>query len=232
MWTRLARSPTFRRGAGALLAGYLKLVVTTSRPVWEPLDIFERAETDLPVILTFWHGQHFLSPFVMQPGWKAKVLVSRHADGDINAIAAERFGVGTVRGSGDHKGRFWKKGGVSAFYEMAETLQQGVNMALTADVPKVARVAGLGVVKLAQLTGRPIYPLAIETSRRIVLGSWDRASLHLPFSRLAFIAEEPVRVAADADEAALEAARVLVQERLERAHARAVALCGRGGSSR
>lgn len=221
MWKRLARSPTFRAVAGGLLAGYLRLVIRTSRSVWEPLDVYDRVEADMPIILTFWHGQHFLSAFVMRPGHKAKVLVSRHADGEINAIAAERFGVGTVRGSGDHKGRFHKKGGVSAFMDMVDSLNEGFSMALTADVPKVSRVAGLGVVMLARASGRPIYPIAIETSRRIVLGSWDRASLDLPFGRAAFVVGEPVLVPPDADAASLEAARLLVQRRLDEAHVRA-----------
>ena len=82
----------------------------------------------------------------------------------------------TIRGSGAHNGEFHRKGGASAFAEMLEALQQGYNVALTADVPKVARVAGLGVVKLAQHSGRPIYAVAIASSRRIELDNWDRSA--------------------------------------------------------
>ena len=52
----------------------------------------------MPLILAMWHGQHFLVPFVRKPEHPVKVLVSRHRDGEINAIAAERLGVGTIRG--------------------------------------------------------------------------------------------------------------------------------------
>ena len=62
-------------------------------------------------------------------------------------------------------------------------LKEGYNVAMTADVPKVARVAGLGVVKLAQHSGRPIYPVAMASSRRIELDNWDRSAINLPFSR-------------------------------------------------
>ena len=64
---------------------------------------------------------------------RAKVLVSRHRDGEINALAAERLGVGAIRGSGHHGGGFIGKGGVSAFKEMLSALEQGCNVALTAD---------------------------------------------------------------------------------------------------
>ena len=43
---------------------------------------------------------------------RAKVLISRHRDGEINAVAAERLGIGTIRGSGTHGPDFAKKGGV------------------------------------------------------------------------------------------------------------------------
>ncbi len=72
-------------------------------------------------------------------------------------------------------------------------------------MPKVARVAGLGIVKLAQHSGRPIYPVAIATSRRIVLDNWDRTAINLPFGRVAMVAGEPIYVPRDADDATLEA---------------------------
>jgi lysophospholipid acyltransferase (LPLAT)-like uncharacterized protein len=80
---------------------------------------------------------------------------------------------------------------------------------------------GLGIIKLAQASGRPIIPIAIATSRRIVLNSWDRSTVNLPFGRGAGVASEPVWVAADADDAALEAARRLLEDRLNAATARA-----------
>ena len=58
------------------------------------------------------------------------------------------------------------------------------------------------------MSGRPIYPIAMATSRRFELRNWDRTTVNLPFARGATVVPEPIRVAADADEAALEAARL------------------------
>jgi lysophospholipid acyltransferase (LPLAT)-like uncharacterized protein len=112
---------------------------------------------------------------------------------------------------------------------MLDALKEGYNVALTADVPKVARIAGLGVVKLAQHSGRPIYPVAIASSRRIELDNWDRSAINLPFGRIAMVAGEPIFVARDADDAALEAARQKVESELNRITARAYAIVGRRG---
>ena len=77
-------------------------------------------------------------------------------------------------------------------------LEGGAIVGLTADIPKIARVCGQGIVTLAQLSGRPIVPVAIVTSRRIDFRSWDRASLGLPFGRSAVVIGEPIFVAAEA----------------------------------
>jgi lysophospholipid acyltransferase (LPLAT)-like uncharacterized protein len=174
-----------------------------------------------------WHGQHFLAPFIRRAQDRAKVLVSRHRDGEINALAAERLGIGAIRGSGHHGGGFIGKGGVSAFKEMLSALEEGYNVALTADIPKVARVAGLGIVKLASASGRPIYPIAIATGRRVELNNWDRTAINLPFGRGGGVASEPLRVPADADGAALEAARRALEAALDAATARAYAIADR-----
>lgn len=229
---RLTEKPQVQKLLGVAAAEYLRFVWKSVEFTTEPPDIYERVEKELPVILTMWHGQHFLMPFLRRPHHRAKVLISRHRDGEINAIAAERLGIGTIRGSGDHRGEFARKGGVAAFKEMLTALQEGYSVATTADVPKVARVAGLGVIKLAQLSGRLIVPVAIATRHRIELETWDRSVLHLPFGRGAGVAGEPIRVAADADDAELEAARCAVEASLNFATKRAYEIVDSDGGYR
>ncbi len=110
---RFARSRPVQTTVGVLAAEYLRFVWNTSRTVLEPADIYERMVPNLPLIIAMWHGQHFMVPFIRR-GHPAKVLISRHRDGEMNAVAAERLGVGTIRGSGDASGRFDLKGGVGA----------------------------------------------------------------------------------------------------------------------
>lgn len=215
-----------QKTVGVLGAEYLRLVWNTSRFTIEPADIYDRVDQDLPLIIAMWHGQHFLAPFLRR-GHRAKVLISRHGDGELNAIVAERLGIGTVRGSGSHKLRFHQKGGVAAFKEMLGVLDAGWNMALTADVPKVSRVAGRGIIMLSRDSGRPIYPVSFATSRRIVLDNWDRSEINLPFSRGAIVAGEPIRVPVDADPQMLEQARDALEKALNAASERAHAIVDR-----
>lgn len=216
---RLASAPWVQKTVGVAAAEYLRLVWHTTRFTLEPPNIYETVLKELPVIVAMWHGQHFLTPFIKSEGehFRAKVLISRHRDGEINAIAVERLGIGTIRGSGDHGVEFHRKGGVSAFREMLNALSEGCNVALTADVPKVSRVCGMGIVKLASHSGRLILPVAIATHWRVDFDSWDHSALNLPFGRGARIVGEPIRVPADADDATLETARRAVEASLNAA---------------
>jgi len=230
-WRRIGRQQWAKTALGVVAAEYVRFVGKTTRLTVEPANAWDRAEADMPIIIAFWHGQHLLAINARKPGYRAKMLVSRHHDGEINAIAAERLGVGTIRGSGNHEGGFVHKGGVAAFQAMLDALGEGYSVALSADVPKVSRVAGLGIIKLAQVSGRPIHAVAIATRRRIVLDNWDRSTINLPFSRGAGVIPEPLHVPADADDAALEAARQELENRLNAATARAYEIVDRPSAS-
>lgn len=222
---RIARSRPVQATLGALLAGYLRLVRATSRVVTEPADLYEKAGPVMPVIVAMWHGQHFMVPFARRPQDPAAALVSRHGDGEFNALALQRLGIRPIRGSGAReRARMHEKGGVAALRELFRALRGGELVVLTADVPKVSRRCGPGIVLLARLSGRPIVPVAVVSSRRIDFRSWDHASIGLPFGRIAMVVGEPLFVPADADEAALEAARVITQQSLDAVHARAYAM--------
>ena len=222
------RSSWFQRAAGFLAAEFLRLVWRTNRFSIEPPDIYAQVEPRLPAILVFWHGQHFLAPFIKtKPSYRVKVLISLHRDGEFNAIAVQRLGIETIRGSGDHGSAFNRKGGVGAFMEMVRALGDGYNMALTADVPKRSRVAGLGVIMLARETGRPIVPFAMATSRFLRLNNWDRTTINLPFGRGAVVAGDVMVVPPDADAETMEKLRVQLEASLNQATREAYAKIGR-----
>jgi lysophospholipid acyltransferase (LPLAT)-like uncharacterized protein len=220
-WRRIGRQPWAKTAIGVGAAEYVRFVGKTTRLTIEPPDALDRAEADMPVITAFWHGQHLLAINANKPSYKVKALASRHHDGEVNAIAAKRLGIGIIRGSGNRAGGFMQKGGAAAFQALLDALNDGYSVALSADVPKVPRIAGLGIIKLAQMSGRPIHAFAIATHWRIVLDNWDRTTINLPFSRGAGVAPEPLWVAADADDAGLEAARQELENRLNAATRRA-----------
>ena len=95
----------------------------------------------------------------------------------------------------------------------------------------LARVAGLGVVKLAQHSGRPIYLVAMASSRRIELNNWDRTAINMPFSRIGITASGPIFVAQDSDSAGLERARQRLETELNTLTKRAYELADNSGGT-
>jgi lysophospholipid acyltransferase (LPLAT)-like uncharacterized protein len=222
------RGSWVQRAVGFLAAEFLRLVWLTNRFSFDPPDVHDIVEPQMPAIFAFWHGQHFMTPFIKSKDiHRAKVLISRHRDGEFNAIAAERLGIGTIRGSGDHGSAFYRKGGVGAFKEMMRALAENYNVALTADVPKRSRIAGLGIIMLARESGRPIMPFAMATSRFLRLKNWDRTTINLPFGRGVLVGGEIIMVPPDAGAEAMEELRVRLEATLNDATRRAYAQIGR-----
>jgi lysophospholipid acyltransferase (LPLAT)-like uncharacterized protein len=205
----LLRSNWFQRAVGSLAAAFLRLVWRTTRFSFDPPDVYAIVEPQMPAIFAFWHGQHFMTAFVKtKESHRVKVLISRHRDGD-------------------HGSAFHRKGGVGAFKEMVRALEHGYNVALTADVPKRARIAGLGIIMLARESGRPIMPFAMVTSRYWRLNNWDRTTINLPFGRGALVGGEIIMVPPDADAEKMEELRARLEATLNDATERAYAQVGR-----
>ncbi len=226
MLKSIGRSSFVQGAASAVAARYMRLVERSTRFTAEPEDFAARTLADAPVIAALWHGQHTMAHLAWPKGMKVAALISRNADAEINARVLEKFGVIAVRGSGGSSYKMHKRGGVAALREMLRLLGDGVSIVMTADVPKVARKAGEGIIHLARKSGRPIIPLAVVSSARKDIKSWDRASIPLPFGRGAIVVGEALRVPPDADANQVESARQELERRLDDAHARAFAKIG------
>ncbi len=237
MLKRLLRSKRFQRFLGRMIGRYIRLVHATSRWQIEPADFYERVDRQWPVILAMWHGQHFMVTVFKRPNDKIRALISRHRDGEINAQVVEYFGAGAVRGSGftrdagaGRQDKILRKGGSRAHRAMVSELEDGATIVETADVPKISRIAGRGIVMLARDSGRPIIPIAIATSRRIDVNSWDRSSINLPFSKGALVAGEPIMVPPETSRDGLEDYRKRVEDTLNEVSRRALEIVDGGNN--
>lgn len=224
LWRRirgpLARSAFVKSALVNLIAAYLRLVHATNRR----LDDVAKTEADAfalaPFIVTFWHGQHLMGPFIRPKGVTTVAMFSRSADAELNARVAEKLGLETVRGSGGRNAPTRvEKGGARALLTLKNVLKQGKSAGIIADIAHgAAREAGEGIILLAKLSGRPIIPTVYACSRKIVLEkSWDKTTIPLPFGRAMVVAAEPVYVPADADAELLEQKRQELTQKLNNA---------------
>ena len=236
LWRRirepLAQSNFVKNFIASLFAWFLRLIRLTSPLVEGSTKVAGGAYAHLePGIIALWHGQHLLTPAYYPKGRPLVAMVSRSADAELQALMIEKFGIEAVRGSGGrNSSNHLDKGGAKALIALRKSLIAGKNVAMIADIPNgKPRDAGLGIVLLARLSGRPILPSAIATSRRKVLEkSWDKTTINLPFGRSAVIVGPPVFVPADADDAEMERKRQEVTASLNAAMAEAYRLVDGG----
>ncbi len=193
--------------AAGLLYG---LIQRTLRPVvvgddsQELLEAFAKNER---VLMAFWHAQLGM----IQAGYRGHgagicIQVSRHSDGEIIARATRGYGIRAARGSAT-------RGGVASAREMLEAYREGYDLAIAADGPRGPRQrAKVGAIRLAQVTGARLFPVACAPRHGHGFASWDRFILPAPFTRVYYVGGAPLTVARDADERAVELAR----ERLEK----------------
>ena len=230
MLKRLVRSARFRVFAGTVLAAWFRLVRRSCRVIVEPAGHFEKLATPRPLIITTWHGEHFMLPFAKpNDSWPIKAMISRSRDGEMNVIVCEKLGIGAIRASAGKSGdEVRRRGGVAGFVAALRELQHGSAVMLTADLPKgPAKVAGDGIVQLAKHSGIPILPLAtVTTNRKRMVRSWDRAAFNLPFGRYVVVFGEQIEVPRDADAEVIETCRRAVEDTLNRITARAYELAG------
>ncbi|MBO6544687.1 MAG: lysophospholipid acyltransferase family protein [Alphaproteobacteria bacterium] len=230
---KFVKSSFFQGFVAQAIASYVRLVHLTCRFNQQRSDIPERFwSADETFLCATWHGQNVILPPFWHNWRTLKVLVSKHGDGEIVARLVHNLGLSTIRGSGAPKEQLHKskeKGGAAALRAMVRALQSDASVGLTADMPPgPARVAGLGIVMAARLSGRPIVPVATTTRGRIVLGNtWDRFMIPLPFTRGAVVWGEPIYIPRDLDEQGLEEWRVKVENALNQTTAEADALVGR-----
>ncbi len=165
-------------------------------------------------IMAFWHGRILPATYYYRRRGIV-VITSENFDGEWIAGIIERFGYGTARGS-------TSRGARKALLQLTHDLAAGRPVGFTVDGPRgPARVAQPGAVWLAKVTGNPVLPFHLEASRHWTVNSWDRTQIPRPFATVAIAMGEPFDVPADADEAALEAARRTLDARLHALEQRA-----------
>jgi len=168
-------------------------------------------------VMAFWHGR-ILPATIYFRRRGIVVITSENFDGEWIAGIIERFGYGTARGSSS-------RGGRRALLQLVRDMAVGKPAGFTVDGPRgPSRIAQPGAVWLAKATGNPVLPFHLEADRHWTLRSWDRTQIPKPFSTVALVVGEPFHVPGDADDDAIEAARLDLETRLQALETRAANL--------
>jgi lysophospholipid acyltransferase (LPLAT)-like uncharacterized protein len=161
-----------------------------------------------PAIFCLWHNrlascikvlEQHRRPYNSGAGMAALVSASR--DGAFLAGILERFRIQPVRGSSSRRG-------AQALLELTTWAGRGHDLTITPDGPRGPRYEIQdGIISLAQMTGLPIVPVALNLNWKIQLKSWDRFQIPLPFARCEVVVGKILRVPRDISDAERESLR-------------------------
>lgn len=180
---RIADWPPLTEAAGAILAGYLRLVRATS--IWDE-DGYDAVDSAVAehgaVILVFWHQRTFATPYVFDtaaaPG---RSLSADSRPGRVARAMLHRFGYQTTAMPKGHRGR-------GALRDVLRGLGDGVSIGIAVDGPRgPARQSKAYPLQWARVTGKPIFVFAYSARRHVNWPSWDRLMLPLPFTRVTLL---------------------------------------------
>lgn len=146
-----------------------------------------------PGIIVFWHGDQLM----LYAGIKSwlphlqrnfSVLMSAHRDGRYIAEASKYINIRNVEGSSS-------RGGVNGMRGLLRLLTCEEFVGITPDGPRGPCYQPKdGVIQLAAISQRPLYPLGMAASNCWTFKSWDALRIPKPFARLAIVHGSPIMV--------------------------------------
>lgn len=159
-------------------------------------------------LFTFWHEDMLIPAHFMGPAYR--ILISRHADGELIAEICRLARASTIRGS-------TSRGSIEATRQMLH-LRQDQHLVLVPDGPRGPRRSMKpGPVFLAARTGMEIVPVGIGYRRAWRLRTWDRFVLPRPFASVCVVLLPPLPIPADADKEQLETCRQFLEQQMHEA---------------
>src|SRR4051812_33747288 len=130
----------------------------------------------------YWHQhQLFCGKYLVEQrsrGLEVGWLISPSVDGELGAMMVRRFGGRGIRGSSP------SKGGVALRDYYEALVKESVSPVITPDGPRGPRFQFKpGAILLAQMSQRPILPMAYAASRAWLI-KWDKFVVPWPLSRV------------------------------------------------
>ena len=182
------KHPLIIRILARVIAAYIRFVFKTIRwqkKDWHHVESYWRDQK--PFITCFWHNRLLMTCFAWQADYPFHMLISAHKDGQLIAQTVAHFNIGTVQGS-------TAKGGTFALKTLLKFLKKGCTIGITPDGPRGPRFkVSQGITAIARLSQLDIIPVCYATRHRIVLKSWDRFILALPFGNGVIQWGKPIR---------------------------------------
>jgi lysophospholipid acyltransferase (LPLAT)-like uncharacterized protein len=189
--------------------GFIRLIGPTLRIAVSFEDGAQRALDDRPYIASFWHSCIIPSAYIFRD-MGIRVMTSASYDGEYIARIIQKLGFTAVRGSSS-------RNAVAALLGLRRALEEGWTVAFTLDGPRGPRhKVKPGPVALGRASGLALTTFNAAVDKGIVVNSWDKMIIPMPFARVLVRVGKLIRVPPDASDEEMELCAAELQATLDR----------------
>lgn len=222
MERRLTHSRILRGAAVRSYGAYMGFVFRTTR--WERIGyepFIASLEAGRPFVIVNWHGRLAMMPYAWDwRTWDLTILSFRHPTAEVMTEGLAPLDIEVLKLSRNGPNTSVLRQAVAAF-------RSGRCLGITPDGPNgPGMVPKAGALELAALCRARIAPITFAVRRRIVIRSWDRFILPLPYNRGVFMMGAPYEVPRPLTDEAREDELARLKQVLDDLSARADAMFG------
>jgi lysophospholipid acyltransferase (LPLAT)-like uncharacterized protein len=161
------------------------------------------------LIYASWHQRFFPGITFFSSRKPIAIMISQSRDGEMVARVVDILGWRSVRGSST-------RGGVAALKQLKDLSRAGYKIGHIVDGPKGPfGDVKPGLLRIAQVAGKPVVPTITSAQKKWVFNSWDRFMVPKPFSRVIIRFGDAIDVPAELEGDAFEQKRASIEQRLK-----------------
>jgi len=165
------------------------------------------------LIYASWHQRFFPGITFFSSRQPIAIMISQSRDGEMVARVVDILGWRSVRGSST-------RGGMAALKQLKDLARTGYKIGHIVDGPKGPfGYVKPGLLRIAQVAGKPVVPTITSAQKKWVFNSWDRFMVPKPFSRVIIRFAKAIDVPVELEGDAFEQKRVSIEQRLRELYA-------------
>ena len=161
------------------------------------------------LIYASWHQRFFPGITFFSSRKPIAIMISQSRDGEMVARVVDILGWRSVRGSST-------RGGAAALKKLKDLARAGYKIGHIVDGPRGPfGCVKPGLLRIAQVAGKPVVPTITSAQKKWVFNSWDRFMVPKPFARVIIRFGEAIDVPAELEGDAFEQKRQFIEQRMK-----------------
>ena len=162
----------------------IRVLIQVVGVTWR-VKIISRGEIEGGLVYAFWHRYIIPLAYIYRNNGVG-IIISQSSDGESISKVVQSLGFKSIRGSSS-------RGGSNALRKIVKVLKHDERVAITPDGPRGPIYnADKGVAYVSLISDKPVVPVVVYTKSAIILKTWDKTLIPLPFAKIEVHLNKPI----------------------------------------